>query len=201
MKELFLKKSVEFITKYNKKHSEDDIEKIKYGLEGIYLTITKLVIIFLIAIIFNFFKELLIMLVFFNIIRFPAFGFHADKSITCLIISTTILLGLTYLMINISVSLFNKVVISLLCLLTYILFAPADTVKRPLTNVKKRRYRKLASIIGALLYIAMIILIKNTTISNLILTALIVESIMINPIMYKLFNMPFNNYKKMVRTY
>ena len=200
MKELFLKKSVDFITKYNKNHTEEDIEKIKYGLEGLYLTITKLVIIFLIAIIFNFFKELVIMLVFFNIIRFPAFGFHADKSITCLIISTTILLGLTYLMINISLNITSKVLISILCFTDYILYAPADTVKRPLTNKKKRKYRKIASCICALIYIVMIIIIKDMIISNLILTALIIEGIMINPMFYKMFGMPFNNYKKMVKT-
>lgn len=200
MKEIFLKNSIKFITKYNKNHTEEDIERIKYGLEGLYLTITKLIVIFLIAIVFDFFKELIIMLIFFNIIRFPAFGFHADKSITCLIVSTTILLGLTYLMINITISPVNKILISILCLIAYILFAPADTVKRPLTNPKKRKYRKIGSIICALLYIAMIILIENTILSNIILTALIVESIMINPTMYKIFGMPFNNYKKMVKT-
>lgn len=200
MKELFLKKSIEFITRYNKSYSKENIEKIKYGLEGLYLTITKLIVIFLIAIIFNFFKELLIMLVFFNIIRFPAFGFHADKSITCLIVSTTILLGLTYIMINTPINVTNKIIISGICLINYILYAPADTIKRPLTNAKKRKYRKIASICCATVYIVLIILIKNIILSNIILTALIVESIMINPIMYKMFGMPYNNYKNMIKT-
>ena len=200
MKELFIKNSISLITNYNKNYTEEDIEKIKYGLEGLYLTITKLIVIFLISIIFNFFKELLIMLIFFNIIRFPAFGFHADKSITCLIISTTLLLGLTYIMINTPMTITNKALISLICLIGYILFAPADTVKRPLTNAKKRKYRKVASICCATAYIVIILLINEMILSNIILTALIVECIMINPIMYKLFGMPYNNYKNTIKT-
>jgi len=34
--------------------------------------------------------------------------------------------------------------------------------------------------------------------SNIILTALILEAILINPLMYKLMGMPYNNYKKIV---
>ena len=44
MKKNFLDKSISFITKY-KKYSKKDIEKLEYGLEGLYLTITKAIII------------------------------------------------------------------------------------------------------------------------------------------------------------
>ena len=85
MKEKFLNDSVNLITRYNNTYTEDDIDKIKYGLEGLYLTVTKLIIIVLISIILGIFKELILVLIFFNIIRYPAFGVHADKSIICLI--------------------------------------------------------------------------------------------------------------------
>ena len=78
MKEVFLTNSVKFITKYNKNYSEDDLDKIKYGLEGLYLTFTKLVIIALISLILGIFKEVVLVLIFLNIIRYPAFGVHAD---------------------------------------------------------------------------------------------------------------------------
>ena len=63
----------------NKKYNYDDIkiEKLRYGLEGIYLTITKAIVIFSIALILGIFKELLVFLLFFNILRFSAFGIHA----------------------------------------------------------------------------------------------------------------------------
>lgn len=198
MKEVFLSNSVDFILKYNKDYTEEQIEKIKYGLEGLYLTTTKLIIILVIALIFGFFKELLLVLLFFNIIRYPAFGFHADKSSTCLIASTILILGLTYIMINISINLNIKVIISVICLINYLLFAPADTPKRPLTNQKKRKYRKIASCICAIIYIIAIIKVTNMKFSNIILTALIIEALLINPLMYKILGIPFNNYKKIV---
>ncbi len=196
MKEKFLNNSVAFITKYNKNYTEDDIDKIKYGLEGLYLTITKLIIIAFIAIILGIFKELILVLIFFNIIRYPAFGVHADKSIICLITSTTIIIGLTLIMTQITLPIINKATICLLCFIDYFLFAPADTVKRPLTNAKKRKYRKIASCITAMIFIILIFTIKNNQISNIILTALIIEAILINPCMYKLLDIPYNNYKK-----
>ena len=45
MKNLFLNNSISFLKKYND-YSEEEIEKLMYGLEGLYLTITKLVIIY-----------------------------------------------------------------------------------------------------------------------------------------------------------
>ena len=46
MKNAFMEKSMNFITKYDN-YSEKDIEKMRYGLEGIYLTVSKTIIIFL----------------------------------------------------------------------------------------------------------------------------------------------------------
>ena len=42
MKSFFMDKSLAFLCKYNT-YSDEDIEKLSYGLEGIYLTITVVV--------------------------------------------------------------------------------------------------------------------------------------------------------------
>jgi len=198
MKEVFLSNSLSFITKYNSNYSEEDIEKIKYGLEGLYLTITKLTIILLLAILFGIIKELILTLIFFNIIRYPAFGVHADKSSICLISSIILILGSTLLLSQIDINPYIKIVTVIFSFFNYLLFAPADTIKRPLTNAKKRKYRKIASCIIALIYIVLIFTTDIKIISNAILAGLLIEAIMINPITYKLLNMPFNNYKKLV---
>lgn len=195
MKEKFISSSINLI-KSNNKYSNEDIEKIEYGLEGIYLTFTKLIIIIALAIIFGFFKELVIVLVLFNIIRFFAFGFHAKDSLTCLITSIILILGLTYLMINININIYIKYIIIAISLINYILFAPADTIKRPLTNIKKRKYRKIGAITILLIYSILLLYFKDKLISNMLLTSIIIEGILINPITYKIFNMPYKNYKK-----
>ena len=64
MKEKFLDFSINLIEKYQN-ISEGDIPKLRYGLEGLYLTFTKMIVIFLLAIVLGIFKEILILLFFF----------------------------------------------------------------------------------------------------------------------------------------
>ena len=48
MKDFIIDKCVNYIKKYND-YSNDDINIIRYGLEGIYLTITKVLIIIILS--------------------------------------------------------------------------------------------------------------------------------------------------------
>ncbi len=198
MKQAFLNYSIKWITKYNPNYSEEQIEQLQYGLEGLYLTITKLIVISILSLILGIFKEMIIVLLFFNIIRYPAFGFHADRSITCLLFSATLFLALPYIMLHMTLTFPIKVFLTGLCLIAFALWAPADTPKRPLTNTRKRKIRKFASISFAIIYTIAIFTIKNTVISQLILAAFLIEGIMICPITYKIFHQPFNNYKKCI---
>lgn len=195
MKELFLNHTINFIAANQDGLSDEEREKLAYGLEGIYLTITKMIIILLIALLLGFLKEFIISLILFNIIRFPGFGFHASKSIVCLISSTVLILGLPYLFSNIEISLNIKIILCIISIITFIIFAPADTHKRPLTNKKKRTIRKISTCLLALIYSA-IIIFNNYEISNLFLAALMIEMILVSPIMYLLFGESYNNYKK-----
>lgn len=194
MKEVFLNNSIKLIKKYNT-YNETDIEKIRYGLEGIYLTITKLIVILALSIIFNIFKEIVLVLIFLNIIRYPAFGVHADKSSVCLIASILLIFGLTLLISKIYINNIIKIILCVICIINYLVFAPADTIKRPLTNAKKRKYRKIASVILSIIYSIAMFLINTKIISNTLLISLIIEAIMINPLTYKILKMPYNNYK------
>lgn len=196
MKEVFLRHTMTFITKNQNNLSDEDKEKLAYGLEGLYLNITKLIIIFLIALLLGFLKEFIIALILFNIIRFPGFGFHASKSIVCLTTSTLLILGIPYLFTNIEITQNIKIIICLISIVVFIICAPADTWKRPLTNKKKRLIRKVAAISLAIIYSILIIILDNIQISDLLLSALVIESILISPIMYLVFKEPYKNYKK-----
>ena len=196
MKEAFLNHSMDFISKNRIDMSDEDKEKLIYGLEGLYMTITKLLIIFLIALALGFIKEFIITLILFNIIRFPGFGFHASKSIVCLISSTILILGLPYLFVNVEVNLIIKLILCLVSVITFIICAPADTYKRPLTNKKKRTIRKVCACTLAIIYSVIIIAFNKSIISDLLLAALMIETVLISPIMYVIFGEPYNNYKK-----
>lgn len=194
MREQFLKRSLHFIECNNPNLSEFDKEKINYGLEGLYITVTKLSAIFLIALALNMIKELIVVLLFFNILRFPAFGFHASKSITCFILSTSIILGIPFLLLQFSIPIIIKGGLAGICVISFWLYAPADTKKRPLTNKRKRRIRKISAISLAILYMVILLLIPNEKMSILLLSSLLIETILILPITYRLFNEPYRNY-------
>lgn len=193
MKEYILDKSIYFIKKYSS-FDEKKLIKIKYGLEGIYLTLSKFIIISFIAIYLGIFKELLIFILFFSIIRTFAFGLHFSSSFTCLIASSFIFLLFSFSANIINIPLFIKTIIGIICFVFIFIYAPADTLKRPLINNNKRTiYKYLASIIS-FIYVLIIIFINNNFISNILLFSLITEVVMIIPITYQLFKIPYNNY-------
>jgi len=196
MKELFLNKSISFLNKYYD-YSDLDIMKLKYGLEGIYLTLTKTVFIILIAIVLNILKEVLAVIVLYNIIRYTGFGFHAEKSYQCLILSTINFIAIPFFFLNISLNNIVILIICLICISNYLLFAPADTIKRPLPNKKKRLIRKCLTVSIGIIYSISIFIINNHTFTSLILSSLVIQMIVINPLTYKLFKQPYNNYKNL----
>ncbi len=197
MKKAFLESSLSFIQNY-KDFSEHDIDKLRYGLEGIYLTIEKLVVIVAVSLLLGILKEVVITLVLFNIIRFTGFGFHAEKSIQCLFISLFQFVFVPYIFISLHISKYVMLAICGICIISYILFAPADTIKRPLPNKRKRTIRKWATVLTGIIY-TLIIAFFNSFLTPLLLSSLIVEAIVINPLLYMAFNQPYNNYRNYVQ--
>ena len=194
MKARFMNNTIAFLQKYNT-YSKEDIEKLEYGLEGIYLTITKLIILFFIATLLGVVKEFITLLLLFNIIRYTGFGFHAEKSYQCLIISTFCFLIIPIFFINIVLSKVIYIAICIFCIINFLLFAPADTIKRPLPNKKKRIIRKITTTIIGLIYSILSIVFYNHWISAILISAMINQVIVINPLTYKILKQTYNNYK------
>lgn len=195
MKNAVLTRSVNFLSKYND-YSEEELEKLNYGLEGLYLTITKLIIIIALSLILGIFKEVVGILLLFNVIRYFGFGIHAKKSSECLVSSIFSFIILPYILLNIKLSSTMIIIIGGICIINYVMFAPADTVKRPLKNKKKRLIRKLLTVIVGIVYITISLVVKGKTVSTLFIASVIIEAIMVNPITYMLLRQPYNNYKK-----
>lgn len=196
MKKLFLNASMKNIRKNNPDFSEEKMEEIAYGLEAIYLTLTKAAIIFVLAFILNIAREVLFLLISYNIIRTTAFGMHAKKSIHCLIISIVFFIGGGIICKYVNISYYVKIIIGLVSFLCLIKYAPADTYKRPLLNSRKRKIYKIITIISSLIYLILILILKNSVISSYLFVGLLEATLMIHPLTYRMFQLPYNNYKK-----
>ena len=195
MKKLIINKCMELVTTYNKYLSQRDIDKIKYGLEGLYLTITKLIFIIIVSIILGIWKETLLLILIFNGIRLTAFGVHAKRSIDCLISSTLFFILFPIICIKLTIPLIVKVILFIPLTVLIGIFAPADTEKRPLINKKKRKIYKMLSIMISIIYMTIAIVIKDNTLSNCFIFAIVIQIIIMLPITYKIFGVSYNNYK------
>lgn len=178
----------------NSSYSDNDLLKIKYGIEGIYLTLVKIIIMLLIGLIFNYFSVVLFTMVFFNILRFFIFGLHTNESWQCLIISLIQFNLIPYIFLNINISIFFMYLIFIISFFSFLLFAPSDTKKRPLTNKNKRIIRKILSIVCLLIYAVIIFQFNHFKIP--IICSLIIGIFVVNPFSYRLLGLSYNNYKK-----
>ena len=199
MKDLFLNNYMNVVKKNNPAFSKDELDKIKYGIEGIYLTVTKLFVILLLGFIFNILYEILLLLLFYNFLRFFGFGYHARNSIECLVISITLFFILPFL-VSKQLLIFNyKWLLISLCIFNFLLFAPSDTKKRPMINKKKKMIRKCLIILITIIY-SIIIPYVNYKISSILLLSIVIQSIMVNPFIYMATRQPYNNYKNYINS-
>ena len=178
----------------NGSYTKEDLEKIRYGFECIYILITKGVVVLTIAFFLGILKYTIVFLAIYGLVRTFACGLHATKSWICMISSILIFIIIPYLCkILIINKLVRLVIMGISTILIYI-YAPADTKKRPIINKNKRLRLKIISTSIAIIYIIISLYIKKNFILNSLMFGLILETIMILPITYKTFKLPYNNY-------
>ncbi len=194
MKKKFVEKGYHFINKY-KECNELETKKIKYGLEAIYNLVTKTVILFFVSLVLGVWKEYLLLIIVYSIARMYTYGIHAKSTILCWITSTTIyILGslfVHYIILPNSV----YYILWAISFISFFLWAPADTPAKPLIHPEKRRAQKFKACMVSILFLLLIIYVPDPLLINAICYCLIIQSICINPITYRITNTPFDNYK------
>ena len=166
-------------------------EVIKYGLEIIIGEIPKLILLVVVAIILKI--GWLVVFAYLTMLPYKvmAGGFHLKTNIGCLIGTFTVYYGnvlmskymviepiyLKYIII-IATWIFSIIMISL--------YAPADTINLPILRKKERKTKKILSYIFATIMLIGSLVIKNNTLANILLTNVIVESVCISRLAYKI---------------
>ena len=195
MKNVVVNSSLNFIKK-NYSYDEVKLAELKYGLEGIYILISKSVVIFMVAIILGIFKEVLIFSCLYSLIRMPSFGLHATKSWICLVSSLISFITIPYICVHLTLSIYIKGLLNIISILLMFKNSPADTYKRPIVSKKRRDTYKTISVMISITMAFISLFINNNFLSNALIFALLLQNIMISPITYKIFKLPYNNYKK-----
>lgn len=195
MKEVFINNSMNLIRKNYPNYSEERLEELKYGLLGLYLTISKSIIIFGIALYLNVFYELLIFTIIYNILRAVSFGMHASNSLICLVSSTIIFLGATYLSKILIIPINIKIILGIIGIILIYKNSPADTKKRPIVSPKRRKIYKTISTCIAIIFVINSTIINNQFLANSFILSLLIQCVFTSPTIYKICGEPYDNYK------
>ena len=179
--------------KKENKYNNIKLQEIKYGLEAIYLNVSKFIVYFIINAFLGIFIEGILFFLFYIPLRSFSFGFHAKNSLTCWILSAIAFIGIPYISTLITFNFLLKFIIIIYSIVIYFLYSPADTPAKPIINKQYRLKLKKISLTFVILYSLFIIFIGNF-ITNLLILALIYQGFMITPIFYRLFNIQYNNY-------
>lgn len=194
MKNYIINGTMNYILKYNH-YNNIKQEELKYGLVAIYLLVTKLILILIISALLGIFKEVVLFTIIYIPIRAVSFGLHATKSWICLVSSTIIFVGLPFISKHLLMPTYLKSIIGITSILLMFKNSPADTHKRPIVNKKRRLFFKYSSVLISIIYTILSIFINNNFISNCLLFTLLIQCFLTSPLIYKLFKLPYNNYK------
>ena len=194
MKSSFIENSILTISKKRELTSLDE-KKLRYGLEGFYNLFTKMIVMTILAILLDIILEYLLLILVYSTLRLYGFGIHMKTSLQCWFTTFPIYIGGCLLIKYGTFSPTIGILIFVVGYLSFLFFAPADTPSRPLIHKEKRIRAKILSLIILTCYLVLFLYVDSGLIKNTILYGIILESISINPVTYKLFHTKFNNYK------
>ncbi len=183
-----------------RKLSDLERKKIKYGLEGFYNLITKLIVVVGVSLYFHLFWELILLIVIYSLVRLYGFGLHAKKSWQCWISSVPIYIGGCFFIHYVVLPKYVVIGIWIFAFLSFLFFAPADTAARPLIHEEKRKRAKVLSLLIVTSLFILQYFVNSNTFLNATLYALTIQSVVMNPLTYKIFGASYSNYKAYVNT-
>jgi len=187
---------VGYIKKYKCTITIDGEEILRYGIQIYYFNISKFLILLAVSIIFDIFAETCIAFLLIAVLKRFAYGFHADTFWSCLVITFINIFSIVYLS-ELSFNPLIKILLAVIALILFALYAPADTEERPLVNHKRRTKLKIQTISVSVLYF-ILSFVTNEVLSNMLVLSLIFIGFNTCPILYILFKKEYKNYEKFI---
>lgn len=170
---------------------EERAEVINYGLQLVLGEIPKIFLIFIIAYIFGLLK--LTLLSFLLILPYKAVsgGTHLHSHIGCIIATCLFYIGNAaiskyFVWSSFLVKYIAVVLIWVFSMAMIKKYAPADTVDVPILRKRERKIKRILSYIIMTLELVIGLIVKNNSISNLLIIGTLLQTVTITSFMYKL---------------
>jgi accessory gene regulator B len=172
-----------------------EFEKLRLGVDVIILSLSKLILIFVLSIFFNTFVETFVMIISHSLLRRTAFGLHAKNSNVCLIITVLMFVTPPILLNNIHLNFYIIIAIFLVFNLILYKYAPADTENHPLLGASLRKQLKTKTWVTGNILMVVTLLIPIDRLKPLIILSVFYIILTILPVTYKILKRRCNNYE------
>ena len=169
---------------------DERAEVIMYGLQNIIGELPKGIVILLIAYLLGIFKLTLVAVLIIAPYRCVSGGVHMKTHIGCIIYtlilySGSALLG-KYLVLTGVTKYIVAFVVWAFCMIMITLYAPADTENVPILRKKERKQKKIFSYIILTVEFIIALIIKNTTITGIIIMGDLIQTLTITRLAYSI---------------
>ena len=171
--------------------NDERAEIIQYGLQLMIGEIPKLILWIIIAIILKI--GWLVIFAYLTMLPYKivAGGFHLKTHIGCTIGTFVVYFGNVLISKNLLLQpiYIKYIIVGVVWIISIImisLYAPADTINLPILRKKERKTKKILSYIFATITLIVAILVNNNTLSNILILNVLIESISISKLAYKL---------------
>ena len=168
---------------------EEKAEVIKYGLELIIGEIPKILLLFIVAAVLKIGWLVIFAYITMLPYKIVAGGFHLKTNIGCTIGTFVVYFGNVllskYIVIGpIEVKIAIVIATFIYSIIMISIYAPADTINLPILRKNERKLKKILSFVFASVTLILSLIIKNTTLSNILLFNVIIETTCITRIAY-----------------
>ena len=170
---------------------DERAEVINYGLQLALGEIPKIFLIFIISYLLGAFKLTLLSFLFIFPYRAVSGGTHLHTHIGCIIATSIFYIGNAVISQCLvwNSNLIKYITVLLIWAFSMVMikkYAPADTQDMPILRKKERNIKQILSFIIMTITLILGLVIKNNTISNLLIIGTLLQTITITKFMYKL---------------
>jgi len=182
----------------NRHSAKEGLEftKMIFGVESFLITISKLIVVYTLAILLGTMVQTLIIQISFSLLRRHSFGLHALKSTICTVVSCCLFVLVPWLLSGAGVG--NIVVIALYIpmMFCFYIYAPADTKARPLVGKELRAQLKNRTLMCVVALMVATLLIPSQSVKLLLTIGAVYQCISILPLTYKILRRSEKNYEQ-----
>jgi len=120
----------------------DEVDVYCFGIQIVTETIFSFMVFLMIALLFHCVIETTVFMLAFALLRQYAGGFHADKFISCLLISCGVITVFCIVIHLLDIIVYFIGALAIISLIVILLLSPVDSKYKPISNSDKKKYKR-----------------------------------------------------------